>query len=70
MERSSTVLSSITCIENLYIFVTSRMLKTILNSSDSKRQKSLGRHVTHFDAGQWRIECQQVFKEGHYGKKK
>ena len=35
-----------------------------------KKTKSLGRHVSHFEAGQWRIECQQVFKEGHYGKKK
>ena len=40
----------------------------IMNTSDPRRQKSLGRSVRNYDDIKWKTVCQQVVKDGNYAK--
>ena len=40
----------------------------IMNTSDPRRQKSLGRSVRNYDDIKWKAVCQQVVKDGNYAK--
>ena len=39
-----------------------------MNTSDPRRQKSLGRSVRNYDDIKWKAVCQQVVKDGNYAK--